>query len=384
MPTLRFVQTSDWHLGQSYGSVGADDLSARLRQARLDAVTRVLHEAGNRGAAFVLVAGDQFEGEMPNRETVTGMLDRIRDHPRMPVHMIPGNHDPAGTGSVYGRSDFTRGAPLNLHFHGHAGAVAMPEHAATLYPCPCLARFGDDPMAWIPHRGMGDGFRIALAHGSLPRFANPGDRNYPIRDDAPAFHDLDYVALGDWHTANPDPEHAPHDRMYYAGAPEVGGWDETAAGTFLEVNLSTGAAPEVRAHHLRQFDWFHLDDELHDSDDVRRLLEVLSRKASPTTLARVRPKGALAVAARIALEAEIEARSSAFACLAWDGRDLRAAMDPDDDLPRDPLIREVYDRLRRLAADPADGPPEGLPKDVPGPDADVVTRALSYFRGQLC
>ncbi len=383
MPMLRFVQTSDWHLGQAYGNVADAGLSASLRQARLEAVTRVLLQSVQLGAAFVLVAGDQFEGNLPDRETVTGMLDRVGAHPRMPVHMIPGNHDPAGAGSVYERADFAKGAPPNLHFHGRAGAVPLPEHGATLYPCPCLAQVGDDPLAWIPPRSEADGFRVALAHGSLPRFANSGDRNYPIRDDAPAFHDLDYVALGDWHTANPDPEALPRERMYYAGAPEVGGWDETHAGTLLEVTLSTGKAPEVRAHHVRQFDWFHLDDELHDAEDVRRFLEGLDRKASATTLARVRPRGALPIAERIALEAEIAARTAAFACLSWDGRDLRATIESDADLPSDRLIREVYRRLLRLDANPADEPPAGLPKSVPGLDAEVVTRALSYFRGHL-
>ena len=214
--------------------------------------------------------------------------------------MIPGNHDPAGPGSAYDRADFAREPPPNLHFHAVPRPFPLPEHGATLYPCPCLARYGDDPMDWIPRRAGADGLRIALAHGSLPRFAGSDGRNYPIRDDAPAFYGLDYVALGDWHTANPDPDAHPRERMYYAGAPEVGGWDETGAGTFLDVSTSPPGRPArgPRRIAIRQFDWFEQTDEFHDAGDVGRLLADLSRKASRTTLARVRPRGRLTVADR--------------------------------------------------------------------------------------
>ena len=75
MPTLRFVQTGDWHLGQSYRNVADPDLTERLRRGRLEAVGRILARAETLGAAFVLVAGDQFEGSQPDRETVRAMLD---------------------------------------------------------------------------------------------------------------------------------------------------------------------------------------------------------------------------------------------------------------------------------------------------------------------
>ena len=132
-------------------------------------------------------------------------------HPWVPVHMIPGNHDPCGVGSVYDARRF-KARPANLHFHDRPGPVVLAEHEATLYPCPCSARFGPDPMEWIPPRGANDGWRIGLAHGSLPFCADAENRNYPIRADAPRRFDLDYVALGDWHKPTPDPRENPRAR----------------------------------------------------------------------------------------------------------------------------------------------------------------------------
>ena len=88
------------------------------------------------------------------------------------------------------------------------------------------------------------------------RFApDADDRNYPIPFDAPRRFDLDYVAAaGDWHRPTPDPSQDPNGRMYYAGAPEVGGWDETGAGNMLEVVLDDGG-PRVTPHRVGHHEW---------------------------------------------------------------------------------------------------------------------------------
>src|SRR3954470_9831396 len=128
---LRFVQTGDWHLGQAYRNVGPE-LAERLRGARLEAVGRGLGLAERLRAAFVVVVGDQFDGPRPDPDVVRGMLDRIAAHPTLPVHMIPGNHDPAEPGSAYALGAFVRGAPANLQFHRRAEPVPLPDLGATL------------------------------------------------------------------------------------------------------------------------------------------------------------------------------------------------------------------------------------------------------------
>jgi DNA repair exonuclease SbcCD nuclease subunit len=381
MTLLRFVQTGDWHLGQAYRWAGAE-LAERLRSARLEAVSRVLEAAERLGAAFVLATGDQFDGPRPAPRLVSALLERIGAHPWVPVHMIPGNHDPCGVGSVYTLGAF-KARPANLHFHDRPGPVVLAEHEATLYPCPCSARFGPDPMEWIPPRGANDGWRIGLAHGSLPFCADAENRNYPIRADAPRRFDLDYVALGDWHKPTPDPRENSRARMYYAGAPEVGGWDEPGAGHALEVVLEPDAEPRVTAHRVGRHEWAELLPALHDAADVARLAERLDELAQPERLVRVRATGALIAKDRDRLAEACEQRSGLFASLELDDEGLAFLRDGEDELPFDPLIRETYRRLQRLATDPADGAPTGLPKDVAQPDADVIERAINRFRGLL-
>src|SRR3954447_9249360 len=139
---LRFIQTGDWHLGQAYRKFDAGS-AERLRASRLDAIGTVLSEAERREAAFVVATGDQFDGPQPDPPLVREMLDRIGASP-LDVHMIPGNHDPCGPGSVYERAEF-KSRPANLHLHDRARPVPIPESDAILFPCPCAARYGDDP-----------------------------------------------------------------------------------------------------------------------------------------------------------------------------------------------------------------------------------------------
>jgi len=379
-PMLRFFQTGDWHLGQPYRQFDADRANA-LRAARLDAVGRVLAEAEAAGVAFVAVTGDQFDGPHPDPDLVRELLDRVGSC-RLPVHMIPGNHDPGEPGSVYDREGFRNG-PANLHFHDKAGPVPLPDLGATLFPCPCLARFGDDPMAWIPPRGAGEGLRIALAHGSLPGFADPGGRNYAIAADAPGRLGLDYVALGDWHTPTPDPSARPGERMYYAGAPEVGGWDETGAGFALEVGLEAGAAPVVARRRVGRHEWSERAPQLYSPEDVARFLGELDELDPRDRIVRVVPTGALPVASRVALAEAIEGRAPRFADLALDLAGLRLVADSDAAWPADPILREVARRLGELAADPTGKLPAAFPDTVPAPDAEAIVQALRRFRGLL-
>ena len=158
--------------------------------------------------------------------------------------MIPGNHDPCGPGSVYERDEFRR-RPANLHFHDRVRPVPLPEFGATLFPCPCSARFGDDPMGWIAcasrRRRAPDQPGAWVAAGRHRR----GGPNYPIFADAPRTVRPRLRRPRRLAHADARPHHVLPGRMYYAGAPEVGGWDETGAGYALEVVLEPGTAPRI-------------------------------------------------------------------------------------------------------------------------------------------
>jgi hypothetical protein len=118
---------------------------------------------------------------------------------------------------------------------------------------------------------------------------------------------------------------------------------------------------------------------------VDRLISGLDEIAAPDWIVRLRPSGALPVPDREALAKAVEALRPRFAALELDLAALRLVADGDHcDLPLDLILREVHQRLLRLANDPSDGLPERFPKKtLPEPDASVIARALIQFRSLL-
>ena len=222
---------------------------------------------GGVGAAFVLATGDQFDGPNPDPDTVRGMLDRIGAFPE-----VAGPPDP--------RQPRSRRAGVGLHpvRLPAADEPACPPGTAAgpagrsrgdAVPLPVLGpvrRRPDDldRPATPTGTGCGSAWRTARCRSS----ASADARNYPIAADAPTRYDLDYVALGDWHAPIPCPDDRPGERMYYAGAPEIGGWDEPGAGTALLVDLEPESAPRAALLRVGGFAWHDLAPELRSAADV--------------------------------------------------------------------------------------------------------------------
>jgi DNA repair exonuclease SbcCD nuclease subunit len=57
---MKIIHTADWQLAKPCGRFSSD-VSATLSEARLDVIDRVATVASDRGAAYVVVAGDVFD-----------------------------------------------------------------------------------------------------------------------------------------------------------------------------------------------------------------------------------------------------------------------------------------------------------------------------------
>ena len=104
---VRFLHTGDWQLGMTRHFL-TDEAQARYAQDRLDAIRRMGVIARNEDCAFVVVAGDVFDSNQVNRQTVGRTLEALRAVP-VPVYLLPGNHDPLDLSSVYLTREFLEG-----------------------------------------------------------------------------------------------------------------------------------------------------------------------------------------------------------------------------------------------------------------------------------
>ena len=111
---MRFIATSDWHLGKTAGFL-REDPRARYQEARFDAVEQVGKLARDKDAQFIAVAGDIFDANNVGRSPINKMFEALRAAAPIPVYLLPGNHDPLDAATIYDSRDFLRGRPDHVH-----------------------------------------------------------------------------------------------------------------------------------------------------------------------------------------------------------------------------------------------------------------------------
>jgi DNA repair exonuclease SbcCD nuclease subunit len=324
----RFLHTADWQIGMGHESLG--EAAGALREARLEAVRRALAAARDRSADFVLVAGDVFESNAVSPDLVRSLLSVLDRAGGPPILILPGNHDPLGSGSVYLSRAWRPPEPVRLLDAAEPVAIAGVE----IFPCPCTSKHSrEDPTLWIPPRTEDDPIRVGVAHGCWTLVPDIGEEDHPIAPDAAERAGLDYLALGHWHGRWPEPEAPDAARTFYAGSPEPTRFGETRSGGALWVEIDgPGAAPRVEVMPTAVDDWRDLEREIGADEDLEALRAELEAMPEPErTVLRLRLSGGLSAAGLETLD-EIEARA-ADRCLAF-RLDRRALTLLSDD-PRD-------------------------------------------------
>jgi len=187
---LRIVHSSDLHVGEGFTEpVHKGDGTAGLRV--------VLAAACAAKADAVILAGDTFEHNRLSAE----LLDRtaaMLAEAKLPVVILPGNHDPAIADSVFHRAI---AAPKNVRVLGvtDEAVVSFPDLALEIWGN-AHRDYGDNaPLAQPrPRRSF---WQVAVAHG---HYAPVADRSTNLRpgwligDDEIVATGADYIALGHW------------------------------------------------------------------------------------------------------------------------------------------------------------------------------------------
>jgi DNA repair exonuclease SbcCD nuclease subunit len=339
---MRFLHTADWQVGMKATALG--EAAARVREERLAAGRRIVEVAGQRGADFILIAGDLFEHNGVDRVLVQRAADILGSFGG-PVFIIPGNHDPLTRGSVWEHPGWKGWG--NLHILREEGPVSVP--GGTLYPCPVReSHSGRNPTAWIPVE-RGNTIRLGMAHGTVEG-VRQDEPDYPIPRDTAERSGLDYLALGHWHSYTLYQGAGGAPRMAYSGTPEATGFGERESGLVLLVEIPGPGAPPVLAPvRTGRLEWTRIAEEVRGPGDLTRLRERLEGLASPdVTLVEVVLTGLLTARERDELVRIHEILQSRFFWGKVDAARLRPSPEDDawiDDLPPG-IIRQAAMRLR--------------------------------------
>jgi DNA repair exonuclease SbcCD nuclease subunit len=274
---VKFLHTSDWQVGMKGGGLGA--AGDEVARARIGAVDRLLKVARERGADFVVACGDLFEHNDVAQEVVEEVARVLQSHRDVDIHLIPGNHDLPGPGSVWKRSAL-RAVP-NLHCHAGTDPVLLGK--ATLHPCPVTSRYAmSDPLAALPDLHAEAGIHVGLAHGHLSNVtfgAHEEDIRLPLDPTHVDRCGLDYLALGHWHGTRVFRSLDGASRTAYSGTPEQTSFAETDAGNILLVEIAgKGVPPAITPIRVGGLSWADLAFAFAGDADVERLKTALEAR----------------------------------------------------------------------------------------------------------
>lgn len=349
---LRILHTADWQLGMTRHFL-AGEAQARYTADRLEAVRALVRLAADQGCEAIVVAGDVFETNVVDRRIVAQALDAMRSS--VPVHLLPGNHDPLDAASVYRSRAFREGQPPNVHVLDSSEPRTLLS-GAEIVGVPWTSKRPVKDLVAVALASLAPATRprVLVAHGAVdalsPDRDNPASISLRSVEQAVAAGLVHYVALGDRHSLT-DVGRTP--RIRYSGTQEPTDFDETAPGHVLVVDVDSVSC-SATPHRVARWTFQRADFELVSDEDlglVERKLAAFEDKSR--TVVKLGLRGTLTLAQRARLDGIIERAGDLVAAIVESASRSDIAMRPDDhalaDLGLDGFALRAAERLRSRA-----------------------------------
>lgn len=376
---VRILHTSDWQLGMKRRFLSSEAQS-RFDESRLTAVEALLGLAEEKQCDAIVVAGDVFDDNLLKPEIYGRAMDVLK-RTKVPVFLLPGNHDPLDAASVYHREEFTDlanvyvlrdSAPVAVPNSGGAGAAGIP---LEIVGAPLRGKNADEDLVAAALRDLepvqGAGVRVLVGHGAVGSFGEKDDLDrIDVNNAAQACRErkVDYVALGDTHSTMPLDADASRARVWYSGAQEVtafvepDGRGEANSGNVLVVDIAVDPArPEkqadVQVEEVPVGRWAFkvLNATVNSVADIDEFLARLEGiDAKRTTVVKYALEGTLSVHDAAYLDERVTKIAPTFAALYERERKMKLHVIPDEDelsegLLSQGFIGEAVQELQELA-----------------------------------
>jgi DNA repair exonuclease SbcCD nuclease subunit len=302
---VKFVHAADLHIDSPLRGLGAYDGAPveRVREATRRALANLVQLCLDERAAFLVLAGDVFDGEW--KDFNTGLfflreLNRLRDAGTR-VFLVRGNHDAA--------SEVTRSLTWPAHVHvfadDRAESIVLEEHGVALHGLSYPRREVRDSL--LPHypAPIDGALNIGVLHTNVG--GGTTHLNYaPSTVDELVRKGYDYWALGHVH-AHEVLHRAPW--VVYPGNTQGRHIRETGPKGAVVVSVERGAVASVRHAPLDVVRWREVALSLDGDDGVDELYDKAREQLGH---ARDEADGRL-VAARLVVEGATRAHADVAA-----------------------------------------------------------------------
>ncbi len=370
---VRFIHTSDWHLGMTLHFL-AGEAQERFTQDRIDSVREIGRLAEEQQAAFIVVCGDVFDSNQVKRSTVRRALGAISEVP-VPVYILPANHDTFDPSSVYRSKTFIETCPDNLTVISDSAPFQVPGiEGVTLVGVPWYSKKPLEDLidSALEQLESIDGLVICIGHGPVdtltPDLDNPEMVRVQALEKRIADGQVHYVALGDRHSAT---SVGTSGAIWYSGSHEPTFFNEVNSGKTLVVDLPDDLPPVVKEHAVSKWRFEEMHFELNTDEDMALFENTVEENTNKERMAvRAAFKGTLTLALRARFEDLIARFQEQFATFnIWERNTSLAVMPDAVDAEAVGLSGYAHKAWEELSARAESGGEEGA----------AATRALSLF-----
>lgn len=352
---VRFIQTSDWQIGMKGAGLG--ESATIVRKTRIESIKNILKLAQEQDVDFVLLCGDIFEHNSVSQEDVKDVVSIFNQYTKIPIYLMPGNHDILGVDCIYDRPIFQKIKHLTII----QTCTTIETPSAYLHPCPILSKFiTKDISANIPSVHDVDGIHIGIAHGSLVgafSTQNWEDINLPIDPSCIERTGIDYLALGHWHSYRIFNDSNGVSRIAYSGTHEQTKYKEDDAGYCLMVQIDKkGDKPIIEPMKIGQLKWLSCEFDIKDSLSLIELKKYLD-SIKDIDMVRLEINGELPLEHKTELDNIIEHQTTIHKNfrIKLDSLNITVPVNFDDQVDLgDPTLNQTYKQLNQLMTNETD------------------------------
>lgn len=327
---VRFIHTSDWHLGMSR-RFSTPEAGGEFARDRFEAVRAIGKAAGDENCQFVVVCGDLFDSNLVDRKTVSRGLEALRGF-SVPVYILPGNHDPLNAASVYLSPFFLENKPSQVFVIMDANPIPVAEGVQLVgAPWTSASPAVNPVLPLLDSLDGADGsIRLCAAHGIVDVFTpdsqGEGVMPFSLLEDACRNGKVHYIALGDRHSLT---SVGATGRIWYAGSPEATGFRIERPG-FVQMVEMDALDITVKEIQVGRWNFRDMGDvPIGDAGDAERLLATLAEMPDKSrTCVKVCPEGTVSLEGMTDFHRRIDSLVDLFAMVDVD--DTGLATHPED------------------------------------------------------
>ena len=326
MNLVKIIHTSDLHLGASFRNFkdNAKQHTNNLRQA----LRATIQDHLNNDAQLMIIAGDLFDSPQPTQQTIDFVIATFEMTDK-PIVILPGNHDYYYDKSVYHRTQF----PAHVFvFDDTKTSYEFKELDLTVHANTTTSKDSKKSPLSDLRPNESTKWNVAVAHGNLemPNIDNP---TRAIRMDDIQDSEMNYVALGDWHSLRDCS--AKSVKAYYCGSPEPTSIDHQKSGYFIKVELKESDI-NIKPIKIGAIENKHIEVQIIGKTQ-QSIIDEINQYANDKMILKVRLQGDQSLETLLDTDLIVRNCSSNFYCFKLDDKtithDFENAFDKIGDYP---------------------------------------------------